>query len=156
MVFFSQGVKCDKGWFEVESSCFEINPYHEQATWDKARHHCLQQGGDLAIIDSEAIRTSVDKMLTSINNHKPGDTVEFFIGIKKLGKWQWLGGGNISETMWKTGFPDTLKSGECAALVKTSLGWRIVQRSCFYDSSFICETTQRELDSNVELDSTKM
>ena len=120
--------------------CFRIfgNTY---VTWDKARERCLQQGGDLAIVDSEIKRQIIASYLTVKDNLFPNVNVQAFIGIRKFGTWQWLGGKNIStRNIWHRGYPHALWSGECGALVRDSLEWKLLQTYCFYTLSYICET----------------
>ena len=109
-------------------------------TWDRARQHCLQQGGDLAIVDSEIKRRTIGKHLTKIDNFFPDVNIQAFIGIRKLSRWQWSGGRSIPGDIWHHGYPHVLTSGECGVLVKISLKWKLFQTSCFYELGFICET----------------
>lgn len=109
-------------------------------TWDKARERCLQQGGDLAIVDSEVKRQTIARHLTEIDNLFPDVNIQAFIGIRKLGRWQWLGGRSILGNIWHSGHPHVLWSGECGALAKISLEWKLLQTSCFYSLGFVCET----------------
>lgn len=110
-------------------------------TWDNARERCLQQGGDLAIVDSEIKRVIIASYLTVIDNLFPDVNIQAFIGIRKFGTWQWLGGKNISANIWHRGYPHVLKSGECGALVRDSLEWKLLQTSCsVYRLGYMCET----------------
>lgn len=77
-----------------------------------------------------------------IDNLFPDVNIQAFIGIRKLGTWQWLGGKNISTNIWHHGYPDALWSGECGALVRGSLKWKLLQTSCFYTLGYICETDE--------------
>ena len=110
-------------------------------TWDDARERCFNQGGDLAIVDSETKRQTIAKYLTEIDNLFPDVNIQAFIGIRKLGRWQWLGGMSISvDNIWHPGYPHILWSGECGVLVKYNHEWKLLQTSCVYTLGFMCET----------------
>lgn len=109
-------------------------------TWDKARERCLQQGGDLAIVDSEIKRQTISSYLTEIDYLLPNVNIQAFIGIRKSGTWQWLGGGDILGNIWHRGYPQVLKNGKCGALVWDSLEWKLLQSSCFSSLDYMCET----------------
>lgn len=136
----SLGASCEDGWFEVEKICFRIYGNHTYLTWDKGRDRCLQQGGDLAIVDSEIKRQTISRYLTKIDKLFPDVNIQAYIGIRKLGIWQWIGGRSSSGNIWHRGYPHVLVSGECAALVKGFVEWKLFQTSCFYLNSFVCET----------------
>ena len=135
---------CDAAWFEAEDSCFRVFAGNVGKTWDKAREFCLQQGGDLAIVDSEIKRNSIASNLTNIDNNFPGTYIRAFIGFRKFGEWHWLGGTNISASIWQLGYPDVLKSGECGFLARGSFDWKLAHTSCLYGLGFICETNERK------------
>ena len=109
-------------------------------TWDDARERCLQQGGDLAIVDSELKRQIISSYLTAIDYQFPDVNIQAFIGIRKSSRWQWLGGANILANIWHFGYPQVLKSGKCGALVWDSLEWKLLQTSCFSTLHYMCET----------------
>lgn len=136
---FVQG-SCEDGWFEADGICFRISGNNTYVTWDTARERCLQQGGDLAIVDSEIKRQIIASYLTVIDNLFPDVNVQAFIGIRKFGTWQWLGGKIISTNIWHSGYPHALWSGECGALVRGSLEWKLLQTSCSYTLGYMCET----------------
>ena len=79
--------------------------------------------------------------LTVIDNLFPDVNIQAFIGIRKFGIWQWLGGKNIStSSIWLRGYPNALWSGECGALVRGPLEWKLWQASCLYTLGYMCET----------------
>ena len=135
------GSTCDGAWFEVEETCFQI---FVSNVWDKARKYCLQQGGDLAVVDSEIKRQAIASRLTVIDNRHPHVNIGAHIGLRQLGTWQWLGGRNISASVWHPGYPHIFNIGECAELTKGSLDWKLSQTSCHYTVGFLCETNERK------------
>lgn len=144
MILRVLGSKCDDTWFEMEDSCFRVFAGTIYKVWDKAREHCLQQDGDLAIVDSEMKRQTVASHLNDIDDRHPDINIAAFIGIRKFGTWQWLGGRNISSSVWHSGYPHALKSGKCAALARGPIDWKLLQSSCRYTIGFICETSERK------------
>ena len=113
--------------------------------WYKARESCLQQGSDLAVVDSEIERKIIADHLTNIANRYPGENIKVFLGIiRKFGTWHWLDGSNISTSIWHSGYPDVLKTGECGLLAKLSREWKLAHVSCRFGSRFICETDERK------------
>ena len=110
-------------------------------TWDRARQRCLQQGGDLAIVDSEIKRRTIGKHLTEIDNFFPDVNIRAFIGIRKFDRWHWLGGRSILGDIWHHGYPLTSGAGrKCGLLDKRSLKWKLSQTKCNYELGFICES----------------
>ena len=139
------GSTCDSGWFEVADSCFRVFAGTSTAKeWVKARESCLQQGSDLAVVDSEIERKIIGDHLTNIANRYPGDNIYAFLGIRKFRTWNWLDGSSVSASIWHSGYPDVSNSGECGLLAKSSLQWKLVHGSCGYRRRFICETDERK------------
>ena len=141
------GSTCDSGWFEVDDSCFRVLARTSVATeWNKARESCLQQGSDLAVVDSEIKRKIIGYHLTNISSRYPDDNIRAaFLGIRKFGIWHWLDGSNISTSIWLSGYPWIFERGECGLLVKSwSLEWKLAHMPCWWYSGFICETDERK------------
>ena len=139
------GSTCDSGWFEVADSCFRVFAGTSVAKeWGKARESCLQQGSDLAVVDSEIERKIIGDHLTNIANRYPGDNIKAFLGIRKFRTWRWLDDSSVSASIWHSGYPDVSKSGQCGLLEKRSLQWKLARWSCGYRRSFICETDERK------------
>ena len=112
--------------------------------WDEAREHCFWQGGDLAVVDSEIKRQAIASRLTIIDNRHPHVNIGAHIGLRQLSIWQWLGGRNISASVWYPGYPYVFDIGDCGVLVKDSLDWKLYPLSCHYGVSFLCETNERK------------
>ena len=112
--------------------------------WNEARKVCLQLGGELAVVKTEIERKIIGDHLTNIAKRYPGDNIKVFLGIRKFGTWHWLDGSNISTSIWHSGYPDVLWSGECGVLAKLSAEWKLAQEFCLYTFGFICETDERK------------
>ena len=139
------GSTCDSGWFEVADSCFRVFAGTSFAKeWVKARESCLQQGSDLAVVDSEIERKSIGDHLTNIANRYPGYNIDAFLGIRKFRTWIWLDGTSVSASIWHSGYPYVSNSGQCGLLAKRSPQWKLAHGSCGYRRSFICETDERK------------
>jgi formylglycine-generating enzyme required for sulfatase activity len=64
------------------------------ANWPTARQACLARGGDLAVIDSQALTTV-------LSPHYPADTNACFIGCSfDQGTWRWVNGRAVSWSNW--------------------------------------------------------
>ena len=139
------GSTCDSGWFEVADSCFRVFAGTSFAKeWVKARESCLQQGSDLAVVDSEIERKTIGDHLTYIANRYPGYNIDAFLGIRKFGTWIWLDGTSVSAGIWHSGYPYASNSGQCGLLAKRSPQWKLAHGYCGYRRSFICETDERK------------
>ena len=112
--------------------------------WNEAREVCLQLGGELAVVKTEIERKIIGDHLTNIAKRYPGDNIKVFLGIRKFGTWHWLDGSNISTSIWHSGYPDVLWSGECGVLEKLSAEWKLAQEFCLDTFGFICETDERK------------
>ena len=112
--------------------------------WNKARELCLRLGGELAVVETEIERKIIGDHLTNIAKRYPGDNIKVFLGIRKFGTWHWLDGSNISTSIWHSGYPDVLWSGECGVIAKLSAEWKLAQEFCLYTFGFICETDERK------------
>ena len=112
--------------------------------WNEAREVCLQLGGELAVVKTEIERKIIGDHLTNIAKRYPGDNIKVFLGIRKFGTWHWLDGSNISTSIWHSGYPDVLWSGECGVLAKLSAEWKLAQEFCLYTFGFVCETDERK------------
>ena len=96
------------------------------------------------MVKTEIERKIIGDHLTNISKRYPGDNIKVFLGIRKFGTWHWLDGSNISTSIWHSGYPDVLWSGECGVLAKLSPEWKLAQESCLYTCGFICETDERK------------
>ena len=112
--------------------------------WNEAREECLQLGGELAVVKTEIERKIIGDHLTNIAKRYPGDNIKVFLGIRKFGTWHWLDGSNISTSIWHSGYPDVLWSGECGVLAKLSAEWKLAQEFCLYTFGFVCDTDERK------------
>ena len=143
------GSSCDSGWFAVNESCFRVFVGTSVAReWNWARWSCELLESDLAVVESEIQRKIIANHLTNISKKYPDENIKAFLGIRKFGTWHWLDGSNISTSIWYSGYPDILRSGECGLLVKWfSLELKLIPASCsrrYYVGFTICETDERK------------
>ena len=143
------GSLCDSGWFEVNDSCFRVFAGTSIAReWNWARSSCKRLGSDLAVVDSEIKRKIIAEHLTNVSNKYPDDNIKAFVGIRKFGTWHWLDDSNISTSIWHSGYPDIMWSGECGLLFEWwfSQEWKLIPVSCSrrYPVGLICETDERK------------
>ena len=141
------GSSCDSGWFVVNDSCFRVFAGTSFAReWNEARVWCKRIGSDLAVVESEIQRKIIANHLTNISKKYPDENIKAFLGIRKFGTWHWLDGRNISTSIWYSGYPDILRSGECGLLLKRfSLERKLISGSCsrrHHVRFTICETDE--------------
>ena len=143
------GSSCDSGWFAVNESCFRVFVGTSVAReWNWARWSCELLESDLAVVESEIQRKIIANYLTNISKKYPDENIKAFLGIRKFGTWHWLDGSNISTSIWYSGYPDILRSGECGLIVKWfPLELKLIPVSCsrrYYVGFTICETDERK------------
>lgn len=109
--------------------------------WQTARQNCQEQSSDLAIVDTEIKRKAMDTRLDKKDQHLPNVDIQVFIGILRLGLWQWLGGGHISADSWHQGYPLRSPTQHCGFLEKRSQ-WKLLQSQCNFQRSYLCETEE--------------
>ncbi|KAI3361462.1 hypothetical protein L3Q82_012945 [Scortum barcoo] len=118
---------CTKGWLHSQSSCYAFNDADtpDQKTWEEARENCRGKSSDLAVIVNEAEKNF-------IRNWGDGG---FWIGLRaKGGKWKWLDGSDLTETLWIPQQPAA--DGLCVISVPYD-GWQSV--SCGEKQQWICQ-----------------
>ena len=142
--FFFSASSCDSSWFVVEGICFRIYAGNMNRNWMEARTYCKNQGGDLAVVDSELKRQVIASRLDNINSLYPNVALyRVSIGVLRLAMWQWLGGRIITSDYWHRGLPDPLKFLGCAVLQRwSSVGWKLVQVQCNFEKEFLCQTKE--------------
>ncbi|XP_041443149.1 hepatic lectin isoform X1 [Xenopus laevis] len=127
---------CDSAWINFEDSCYYITT--KKTNWEKARSFCVQEGGDLAVINSEKEQTFLKEKsgVSRINR--------FWIGLNDLeeeGTWTWVDGTDYSTSyqFWTKGEPnDHLKNEDCAHLWNFTGEWNDVH--CTFEVPYaICE-----------------
>ena len=143
------GSSCDSGWFAVNESCFRVFVGTSVAReWNWARWSCELLESDLAVVESEIQRKIIANYLTNISKKYPDENIKAFLGIRRFGTWHWLDGSNISTSIWYSGYPDILRSGECGLIVKWfPLELKLIPVSCsrrYYVGFTICETDERK------------
>ena len=139
--FILLGASCEDGWFEVEKSCFKIFSGDVFVNWQIARQNCRTHGGDLAIVDTEIKRKAMNTRLAEKDQLLPNIDIQVFIGIQRLGLWQWLENEQISVDSWHRGYPFVSPLQKCGILGRLSQ-WKLFQSQCNFRESYLCETEE--------------
>uniref|UniRef100_F7CSY8 C-type lectin domain family 4 member E n=1 Tax=Xenopus tropicalis TaxID=8364 RepID=F7CSY8_XENTR len=127
---------CDSAWIQFEDSCYYITT--KKTNWQKARSFCVQEGGDLVVVNSEKEQKFL-KEKSGVSNLK-----RFWIGLSDIeeeGTWTWVDGTDYSTSyqFWKKGEPnDHLTNEDCAHLWNPTGEWNDVHCT-FQEPYAICE-----------------
>ncbi|XP_041444786.1 hepatic lectin isoform X2 [Xenopus laevis] len=126
---------CDSAWITFEDSCYYITT--RKSNWQKARSFCVQEGGDLVVVNSEKEQFLKEKSGVSILKR-------YWIGLNDLeeeGTWTWVDGTAYSTSyqFWKKGEPnDHFTNEDCAHLWNPTGEWNDVH--CTFEEPYaICE-----------------
>ncbi|XP_029317239.1 CD209 antigen-like [Cottoperca gobio] len=112
---------CLPGWTFINSVCWYY-PFSDaitRKTWQEARQFCMNQGGDLAVIDSREKHRAINGLLG--NYQEPGRYISesgFWIGlrdVKEEGVWKWLDDSRLIEGYWINGEPNNEGNEDCVA-----------------------------------------
>ncbi|XP_029686911.1 C-type lectin domain family 4 member G-like [Takifugu rubripes] len=115
--------KCQPGWMLLKSACYYFSSQNKSDTkrnWDESRGNCVNQGGDLLVIDS------LEKQVTISDNYSKRSSSETWwemgawiglTGNATSGKWIWVNNVTAETFFWRIGQPKTegTQSGDCAA-----------------------------------------
>lgn len=136
--------ECEISWFKVGGLCFRAYVGNISVTWSEARSFCKRRGGDLAVVDSESKRKAIAIHLHNVSlNHPKVSIKKAYIGLRRLVKWKWPGGSNISSNYWHRGEEDVLKVGESALVTRRSSAWKLAkEKTSSY--GFLCQTNERK------------
>ena len=136
--------ECEISGFNVGGLCFRVYAGNISVTWSEARYFCKRRGGDLAVVDSELKRKTIDIHLHNVSLYYPhAVTNKLYIGLRRLGRWQWPGGSNISSNYWHRGEQDVLKVGESALVMRRSSAWKLAkERRSIH--GFLCQKNERK------------
>ena len=136
--------ECEISWFKVGGLCFRVYAGNICVNWSEARSFCKRGGGDLAVVDSESKRKIVAIHLQNVSLCDPVVGVKrAYIGFRRLYRWQWSGGSNISSDYWHTGEQDDLKVGESALVTRRSSAWKLAKEERS-NHGFLCQTNERK------------
>ena len=136
--------ECEISWFNVGGLCFRAYAGSKFVTWSKARYFCKRRGGDLAVVDSESKRKAIAIHLQNVSLYYPHVVInKAHIGLRRLVRWQWPGGSNISANYWHRGEQDVLKVGNSALVMRRSSAWKLAKEKRS-NHGFVCQTNERK------------
>ena len=136
--------KCEISWFNVGGLCFRVYAGNISVTWSQARNFCKRRGGDLAVVDSESKRKAIAIHLHNVSLSYPYVFIKkAHIGLRKLLRWQWRGGSDISSNFWHRGEQDDPKVGESALVMRRSSAWKLA-RGQHSNHGFLCQANKRK------------
>uniref|UniRef100_A0A3Q0RHI5 C-type lectin domain-containing protein n=1 Tax=Amphilophus citrinellus TaxID=61819 RepID=A0A3Q0RHI5_AMPCI len=122
---------CQKGWLDVQSSCYAINDAEtsKQKTWEEAREDCRGKISDLVVVIDAAEKKNVTDNSWGSSGNKG-----YWIGLRaEGGKWKWVDGSDLTNNSWIQQPPS---DGLCAISVQTQ-GFKPV--SCGEENRWICK-----------------
>ncbi|XP_077576624.1 early activation antigen CD69-like [Stigmatopora nigra] len=117
---------CLPGWVRLDHSCFFLST--TSLSWDESEHKCSQDGGFLAVIQSDRVQNFL--------THR-GNDLKYWIGVQRQGEeWTLSDGSHLNKTYWKKKSP----SGDCVYLASShpsSNNW--INTNCDSHTYFICQ-----------------
>ncbi len=151
--------RCQPGWAEHNSRCFLLSKAQEK--WEEARRHCLDMGGDLAVVlnaEDQAFLTNMTYKFVRL--HPEAHFLSAWIGLHdmvKEGTFKWVNGFKVNSkvTYWKERQPNNavaswdkgMMGQDCAGIVPP----RSIQEEkwlnswddiiCVGKRHYLCETT---------------
>ncbi|KAK3591382.1 hypothetical protein CHS0354_005297 [Potamilus streckersoni] len=124
LCYFEHDDKCG-----LRSSCLRWSS--EQRSWEEAKRKCRVMNGRLAEVSTYDIISSPD-----IRTMPPGD---FWIGMRRARKWQWITGGTVGENMFYRHELQQSHFESCAVLHKLNSDLGLSARSCQLKRKYLCE-----------------
>ncbi|KAK1893435.1 C-type lectin domain family 4 member M [Dissostichus eleginoides] len=103
---------CLPGWTFMNSVCFyfAFSDAFSPRSWQEARQFCINQGGDLAVIDSREKHLAITELITNYQDpSRPIVHSGFWIGLRDIeeeGIWKWLDGTSLTTGYWNDGEPN--------------------------------------------------
>ncbi|KAL2084904.1 hypothetical protein ACEWY4_020422 [Coilia grayii] len=131
---------CPRGWVAFSSHCYFFST--EVRTWSSGRVHCLQQGGDLVVIDT----AEEQEFLHRQTSQYLGPAQRYWIGLSDEaaeGVWAWVDGTlPIWKRFWVRGSGGLDADRDCASMLKESSSGRTWREDiCTETFRWICEST---------------
>ncbi|KAK5916702.1 hypothetical protein CgunFtcFv8_011658 [Champsocephalus gunnari] len=103
---------CLPGWTFMHSVCyyFPFSDVFSPRSWQEARQFCINQGGDLAVIDSREKHLAITELITNYRvPSRPVAHSGFWIGLRDIeeeGIWKWIDGTRLTTGYWNDGEPN--------------------------------------------------
>lgn len=108
------------------------------ATWQVAQTTCVRDGGELAMLDSEAENTALFKSLGAKNI-----LANVWIGLSDEaieGQFRWISGDSLVVPMWRSGEPNDAGGEDCVEWGSADGRWNDL--SCTTGLPSLCEKPQ--------------
>ncbi|XP_041666073.1 macrophage mannose receptor 1 [Cheilinus undulatus] len=129
---------CPEGWLRFGSKCFLFKGKKDEIKlgWGEARDWCKEQGGDLAVIDTQYENDFVASYLKDLE-------LPTWIGLSDTlleNQYAWADGSSVRYTNWNDKEPNNAGGAEhCAALTHNHLvTGRWNDDACHKNHSFVC------------------
>jgi Lectin C-type domain len=129
----AKSLKCDGQLFKIDKTDYCLE---RPARWDIAQKICVQNGGELAMIDSDAENNTLFKRLGA---RIP--VTNLWIGLNDEaieGRFQWMSGEVVRTNLWHSGEPNNFQGNEdCVEWVTSDGRWN--DRPCTDSLPALCE-----------------
>ncbi|XP_062393895.1 C-type lectin domain family 4 member M-like [Sardina pilchardus] len=130
---------CLRGWRLFSTHCYFFST--ELRSWSSSRMHCLQQGGDLVLIDSVEEQEYLHRQTPQYRSPE----YRYWIGLsdeEAEGVWVWVDGSlPMQKSFWVTGSGGEAAGEDCVSILKESSpvkNWR--HHDCSKTFRWICES----------------
>ncbi|KAI9516017.1 hypothetical protein NQZ68_020545 [Dissostichus eleginoides] len=141
---------CLPGWTFMNSVCFyfAFSDAFSPRSWQEARQFCINQGGDLAVIDSREKHLAITELITNYQDpSRPIVHSGFWIGLRDIeeeGIWKWLDGTSLTTGYWNDGEPNDSGGEDCAATYPRGNPFKAWNDApCNHILKWICQMTPR-------------
>ncbi|KAL3049119.1 hypothetical protein OYC64_008575 [Pagothenia borchgrevinki] len=141
---------CLPGWTFMNSVCYylAISDAFSRRSWQEARQFCINQGGDLAVIDSREKHLAITELITNYQDpSRPIAHSGFWIGLRDIeeeGIWKWLDGTRLTTGYWNDGEPNDSGGEDCAATYPRGNPFKAWNDApCNHILKWICQMTPR-------------
>jgi len=129
----AKGITCNGQRFTIEKTDYCLQG---PATWEVAQKTCVRDGGELAMLDTDAENTALFRNLGA----KMAVT-DLWIGLSDEaieGQFRWISGDPLETSLWRAGEPNDFGSGEdCAAWSAADGQWNDLP--CITRRQSLCE-----------------
>jgi hypothetical protein len=129
------GIKCNGKRFTVGKTDYCLQG---PARWDVAQKACLRDGGELAMLDTEAKNSALFGSLGAKMTVK-----DLWIGLSDEaieGQFRWISGDSLEIPLWRAGEPNDIGGEDCATWSAADGRWNDL--SCATPQASLCEKPQ--------------
>ncbi len=131
----AKGIKCNGKRFTVGKTDYCLQG---PATWEAAQKTCLRDGGELAMLDTEAENSA---LFASIGAKII--VTDLWIGLSDEaveGQFRWISGDPLEVPLWRAGEPNDIGNEDCATWAASDGRWNDL--SCATPQASLCEKPQ--------------